>query len=174
MESIEQKILLYDDLPASERAEVDAYLVEHPGGRALQEEGRQLRGLLDAAARTGADLPDAETVAEAVVARYMGGRPLPPALAAITERVAEAVRSQPEVERQHALMVERLKSLSAEAASPLDHFEQLTGRRLGSGPAPDAEPPAVARREREREHGWRADRAPVSLRRLSPPRLAFA
>lgn len=187
MDDIDDQILNYDDLPAEERRAVDAYLAEHPEAEALLAEGRAVRSLLEAAARLGAEVPDAESIAQVVAAQHMAQRPLPADLAALGRRVEEAADRHPEVERRHHIMQDRLKTLTAGAESPRAQFERLAGRRLGarwrpesssaSATQPAAAPAATAPR-RDRSKGWRAsvtDHPSLSLfRQMSLPRLAFA
>ena len=191
MEDLEPLLLNYDDLPAVERAEADAYLAAHPAAASVLAEGRALRALLEEAARAGADVPDAETMAHYVAARHMAQRPLPPDLVALGQRIEAALAAHPEVERQLSMMGDRLKTLTSEAESPRAQFERLTGRRLGSSqpheaprplslatlPEPAADHPKPVDR-RARSRGWRtsvADHVAIPLlQRVSMPRLAFA
>ncbi|MEP0547205.1 MAG: hypothetical protein ABJF88_09760 [Rhodothermales bacterium] len=191
MEDLEHLLLNYDDLPAAERAQADAYLDAHPGAASVLAEGRALRGLLEQAARAGADLPDAESIAHYVAARHMAHHPLPSDLAALEQRIEAALAAHPDVERQFSMMQDRLRTLTAEAESPRAQFERLTGRRLGGAQpketasplpfAPLPEPPVEHRNpseRRARSGGWRtsvADYAAIPfLQRVSLPRLAFA
>jgi hypothetical protein len=191
MEDLEHLLLNYDDLPAAERAQADAYLDAHPGAASVLTEGRALRGLLDQAARAGADLPDAEAIAHYVAARHMAHRPLPPDLVALGQRIEAALAAHPDVERQFSMMQDRLKTLTAEAESPRAQFERLTGRRLGGAQPQEAPSPVpfaalsesspdrrTTPERRARSRGWRtsvADYATIPfLQRVSLPRLAFA
>ena len=198
MDDIELKLLNYDALSSTERAEAEAHLAAHPEASALVDEGRALRGLLEQAARAGADVPDAEAVAQYVAAQHMAHQPLPPDLAALGERVEAAFAAHPEVERHYSIMRDRLYALTAEAESPRAQFERLTGtrlksnrlrsRRLTDGPRendlPDdelAEVPPVRPAQPapdRRPQSWRATvRASTSvpfLHRYSPARLALA
>ncbi len=186
MDKIEALLLNYDELPTAERAEVDAYLAEHPEAAPLLAEGRALRALLEEAARAGADVPDAETVAQYVAAQYMAQHPLPPDLAALGRRIEATFAEHPEVERQYSIMRDRLKTLTTGAESPRAQFQRLTGRRLGgaqhASAPPRSAPPALASRHttdrNDRSRGWRTsvvDRHALPLlQRVSLPRLAFA
>jgi len=191
MTDIESRLLNYDELPASERDEVDAYLAEHPEAADLLAEGRALRALLEEAGRLDADVPDAEAVAQFIAAQHMAQRPLPDELAALGRRIEAAFEEHPEVERQFSMMQERLKTLVADAESPRAQFERLTGRSLGTSrrteaaPAPEvpatmaavqaaAQPAPPARRDRSKT--WRTSVTDsLSLfQSFSLPRLAFA
>lgn len=185
MEDLAPLLLNYDDLPAGERDKVDAYLAAHPDAAPVLAEGRALRALLEEAARAGADVPDAETLAQYIAAQYMAQRPLPPDLTALGQRIEATLAAHPDVERQFSMMRDRLKALTSEAESPRAQFERLTGRRLGAAQShEDPRPlalatlpePAPERRTRPRE--WRTsvtdrDARPL-LQRVSLPRLAFA
>jgi hypothetical protein len=141
MNDIEQKLLLYDDLPPSEQEEVARYVEQHPEWAPLLAEARALHALL----RTGrADAtPDATTVAAYVVARALGG-PATPEQAARHARVADALAEDAALERQSREMAQALEQLAAEAEDPLVQFERLTGRRLGQAPAaPERAAPRV-------------------------------
>lgn len=187
MNSIEQALLNYDDLPASERTAVDAYLDEHPEAEAMLAEGRAIRALLEDAARAGADVPDAESLARYLASQYTAGHhALPPDLAALGERIEAAFDEHPELERRYAMMEDRLKALTATAESPAAQFERLTGRPLAyelndlaAEPVPPLPAPAPAPEPiRTRARSWRSsvtDRAAVPLlRRVTLPRLALA
>ncbi|MEM1042438.1 MAG: hypothetical protein AAGI91_07385 [Bacteroidota bacterium] len=182
MGSIEQALLNYDDLPASERDAVDAYLAEHPEAELIRAEGRAVRALLDDAARAGAEVPDAESMARYLASQYAAGNhPLPPDLAALGNRIEDAFDEHPELERRYAMMQDRLKTLTQGAESPAAQFKRLTSLPLdpdgssGIGFTPYT-PTAVPKREPARS--WRTsvtDRPAVPLRRrVSLPRLALA
>ncbi len=184
MESIEQALLNYDDLPVSERAAVDAYLDEHPEAEAMRAEGRAVRALLDDATRAGAEVPDAESLARYLASQYAAGHhPLPPDLIALGNRIEAAFDEHPELERRYAMMQDRLKALTASAESPLAQFERLTSLPLeredpsGIGFVPYTAP-APPKPKRETARSWRSsvtDRPAVPLmRRVSLPRLALA
>ncbi len=184
MENIDQALLNYDDLPASERAAVDGYLAEHPEAQATLAEGRALRALLHDAAEAEAAVPDAESLALYLATRSASSRPLPPELEALSTRIEDAFGEHPELERRYAMMQDRLKRLTTEAEAPLAQFERLTGRRLGHVEAPDplddvardaAAPAPESRRVRQAWRASVADRAAAPLlRRVSLPRLALA
>src|SRR5690606_29642769 len=133
---IKERLLLYDELPPDERAELDAYLAEHPDAAALLAEGRALRDLL-AEARSGSAEPSSAELAEYVATRHLGPQPPPPDLAALEERVERAAE-RPEVRAQLAALEERLEALAAGAADPATQFERLTGRPLDPAPPPEA------------------------------------
>jgi hypothetical protein len=191
MTDIESRLLNYDELPASERDEVDAYLAEHPEAADVLAEGRTLRALLEEAGRLDAEVPDAEAVAQFIAAQHMAQRPLPDDLAALGRRIEAAFEDHPEVERQYSMMQERLKTLVTNAESPRAQFERLTGRSLGTSrgadPSPAQETPATmaavqaASRpapqvRRDRSKTWRTSVTDsLSLvQSYSLPRLAFA
>ena len=191
MTDIESRLLNYDELPASERDEVDAYLAEHPEAASLLAEGRALRALLEEAGRLDADVPDAEAVAQFIAAQHMAQRPLPDELTALGRRIEAAFEDHPEVERQYSMMQERLKTLVTNAASPRAQFERLTGRSLGTSrgadPSPAQETPATMAAvqaasqpappvRRDRSKDWRTSVTDsLSLfQNFSLPRLAFA
>lgn len=191
MNDIESRLLNYDELPTSERDDVDAYLAEHPEAASLLAEGRALRALLEEAGRLDADVPDAEAVAQFIAAQYMAQRPLPDDLQALGRRIEAAFADHPEVERQYSMMQERLKTLITNAESPLVQFERLTGRSLGTSrrtaPSPVPETPATMAAaqaalestppvRRNRSKGWRTSVTDsLSLfQSFSLPRLAFA
>lgn len=181
----ESQLLNYDSLPASARAEADAYLAEHPDAARLVAEGRALHALLGQAARFGAEVPDTEALAQFVTAQFMAHRPLPPEVEALGQRIHDALAAHPELERQYSMMLDRLRSLTDAAESPHTQFERLVGYSLTgapsrtptSGPADANGAPAVAA-PRQRHRSWRApadepDGRPL-LQRLSFPRLALA
>lgn len=185
MDKITLLLLNYDELPAAERAEVDAYLDEHPAAASLLAEGRALHVLLAEAARAGADVPDAEAIAQYVAAQHMGQRPLPPDLVALGRRIEAAFAAHPDVERQYSIMQDRLKALTSTAESPRAQFERLTGRRMNAPQQADvprstpiAPLPKQTAERHGRSRGWRtsvADRTAIPLlQRVSLPRLAFA
>ena len=74
MKPIEQQILLYDDLPASEREEVDRYVEAHPEWAPLLAEARGLHTLLGTLPPAGA-VPDALDIAQYVLARHLDRHP---------------------------------------------------------------------------------------------------
>jgi len=191
MTDIASRLLNYDELPASERDEVDAYLAEHPEAAHILAEGRALRALLDEAGRLDAEVPDAEAIAQFIAAQHMAQQPLPDDLAALGRRIEAALADHPEVERQYSMMQERLKTLVTNAESPRAQFERLTGRSLGASrqaePAPVEEAPAtmaaaqaaaqaVPPARRDRSKTWRTSVTDsLSLfQSFSLPRLAFA
>lgn len=197
MDDLEIRLLNYDTLSSAERAEVEAYLAAHPEASALVDEGRALRALLEQAARAGADIPDAEAIAQYVAAQHMAHQPLPPDLAALGQRVEAAFAAHPEVERHYSIMRDRLHALTAEAESPLAQFERLTGTRLKSNrltnrrltdrphendlavaaaEVPPLRPaqPAPARRPKSWRATVRESTSVPFLQRYSPARLALA
>jgi len=185
MDDIESRLLNYDELPAPEREEVDAYLAEHPESASLLAEGRRFRAILEEAGRLDAEVPDAEAIAQFIAAQHMSQRPLPPDLDALGSRIEAAFEEHPEVERQYSMMQERLKTLAANAESPRAQFERLTERKLGAVRRTDLVPeplapvaaPAPARApRRDRSKGWRTSvTSHLSLvQQFSLPRLAFA
>ena len=76
MENIDQHLLNYDDLSAPARAAVDAYLDAHPEAATTLAEGRAMRRLLEDAARAGAAVPDAESLARYLASQYAAGNPM--------------------------------------------------------------------------------------------------
>lgn len=191
MENIERHLLNYDDLPASERVAVDTYLDTHPEAEAMIAEGRAVRALLEDAARAGAEVPDAESLARYLASQYASGsHHLPADLAALGERIEAALEEHPELERRYAMMQDRLRKLTQGGESPRAQFERLTGHPLGQEPEAAGNgalhglaslpTPATSAPEpqRERSRSWRTsvtDRAAVPLvRRISFPQLAFA
>ncbi len=191
MEDIERLLLNYDDLPASERAAVDAHLDAHPEAEAALAEGRAVRALLEDAARAGAPVPDAESLARYLASQHAAGtHALPPDLVALGERIEAALGEHPELERRYAMMQDRLKALTRGGESPRTQFERLTGHRLGQEPAaaghpPQREPADLAPgpapepdSQPERSRSWRPSvtdrRAVPLLRRVSLPRFALA
>lgn len=180
MDAIEHLLLNYDALTPAERAEAEAYLADHPGARALVEEGRALYAVLEQAARSGGEVPDPESVARYVLSRHASRHPLPPDLAALGRRVEASLRSHPEVERQFSIMRDRLRTLADGAESPRSQFERLAGYSLDSAPEADPVPsePDAPPIPQDRSRSWRApSRAPDPrplLRRVPFTRLALA
>lgn len=182
MAAIEHLLLNYDALTPAERAEAEAYLGAHPEARALITEGRALYAVLEQAARSGAEVPDPESVARYVLTRHASRHPLPPDLAALGRRVEAALRTHPEVERQYSIMQDRLRALTDRAEAPRAQFERLAGYSLGSAPAPETDlvpsEPDPLSLPHGRHRSWRApsgtpDHRPL-LRRLPFTRLALA
>lgn len=181
MDDIELRLLNYDELPAPEREEVDAYVAEHPEAASLLVEGRRLRAILEEAGRLDTEVPDAEAIAQFIAAQHMGQHPLPPDLEALGRRIEASFEEHPEVERQYSMMRERLKALAASAESPRAQFERLTSRKLGASrqtkSTSESTTPAAARPpRRDRSKGWRTSvTSHLSLvQQFSLPRLAFA
>lgn len=156
MKPIEQQILLYDDLPASEREEVDRYVEAHPEWAPLLAEARGLHTLLGTLPPAGA-VPDALDIAQYVLARHLDRHPEATPLAPHYAVVEQALTENPALERQARAMAKALEQIAAEAEDPVAHFERLTGRRL--------EP--IRREEKVIAPTFR-------LHRLQPLRLALA
>ncbi|HLT47414.1 MAG TPA: hypothetical protein VK002_09325 [Rubricoccaceae bacterium] len=146
MNDIEQKLLLYDDLPPEEQEEVERYVQVHPEWTALLAEARALRALLRSTHDDDA-APDATDIADYVVARALGKRRPPPEYAARYARVEAALAADPALERQAREMLKTLEQVAAEAEDPMAQFERLTGRRLEARApaAPTAPAPRVLR-----------------------------
>src|SRR5690606_25302862 len=144
MNDIEQKLLLYDDLPPEEQEEVERYVQVHPEWTALLAEARALRALLRSTHDDDA-APDATDIADYVVARALGKRRPPPEYAARYARVEAALAADPALERQAREMLKTLEQVAAEAEDPMAQFERLTGRRLEARApaAPTAPAPRV-------------------------------
>ncbi|MDX1418853.1 MAG: hypothetical protein R3181_02695 [Rubricoccaceae bacterium] len=161
MNTIEQQLLLYSDLSPAEREAVDAYVQEHPEWAPLLEEAQALHALLRAA--HPAEPPDAAALADYVADRALGA-PDTPERRTRHATVEAALAADPALSRRADAMTETLAGLADASATPLAHFEQLTGRRL-------AETPGLAR---TRAGAPAPDRPPARVLRWHPLRLALA
>lgn len=165
MNSTEERLLSYDELPPGEQAELDAHLAAHPEARALLEEGRALRAVLEKAG-PASPVPSASELAHYVVSRHLGPSPAPRELAELAGRVEQAAEANAELRAELAALEARLEALTAGAAGPAEHFARLTGRRLG---------PLAARRAPRPPARRAPSRGPRPLlRRVSLRRLALA
>lgn len=126
---IARRLDLYADLDPRERAEVDAYVADHPEWTPRLAEARALAALLDAAA-PGLQ-PDA--IARLVVDERMDGKESPEAFSDDAELKAEADRIR-----------DRLDTLASEAEDPLAKFERLTGRTLSEAEVRPVRPLGLA------------------------------
>ncbi len=153
MAPLDQRILAYSDLPESERAEVERLALGDPERAALLAQAQALHAVLTEA-RMAADV-DVTALAEYVIGRHQRRRQLPPEVAARYERVEQALRERPELEREARGLLRALERIAAEAEDPVAQFERLTGQRLApavhrptSPAAPDRGPARPLRRVR--------------------------
>jgi hypothetical protein len=161
MPPIDQLLLIYDDLPPAERSEADAYLIDHPDARKTVEEGRRLRALARRPRSGEPGVTDAELL---YLLSAPPGRPLPPLLAAVADRVEAARAASPEVAARHEELAHQIQEFEASIPSARAQFEALTGRSLRQRDGVRQDRPAVA----PARHRWRQP-AP-----WSPAKLAIA
>ena len=96
MLSIQEKILLYFDLPEDEQANVDRYILEHPELVELFAESQALHALISAA--RGDELPNTSTLTNFVLFSGMKAVDPPADVAARHARVEAAIREHPELQ----------------------------------------------------------------------------
>ncbi|MDX1440346.1 MAG: hypothetical protein R3284_10640 [Rubricoccaceae bacterium] len=126
MNFIEQKILLFDELPEGDRAEVEAYLHSNRGAQALLDEGRALRRILSMGVDEAGEV-GSEDVADYVVSRAMGED-----LNTRFHRVEQAIRQNPELASIVTSLEENLSRMTANAEDPIAQFERLSGHAVSS------------------------------------------
>lgn len=154
MTNIEQNLLLFDDLSASEQAEAEAYLREHPEAQSLVEEGQVLRGLLASQEIANVDMED---VADYVVSRrFIHNDPR-------LNRVGDAIQAHPELAKAVATIESNLARIIVGAEDPIAQFERLSGHSLS------ADTTAKVAKDRPAER-----RAPQMRLVRRPMRLALA
>jgi anti-sigma factor RsiW len=161
MRQIEALLFIYDDLSSSERSEADVFLKEHPEMRARVEEGRRLRGLLEAAAPRA--VSDADLATIAVLRASAGEEAL---LARLEARLAEALQEDPALAERLAELEARYDALNAGLPSPAEHFEHLRNM-------PPASPPRHQPPRRPAPAGDRPQRKPARRARLRLPVAAL-
>ena len=133
MDALDQKILLYASLNADDRAEVDAYVGEHPEAAEALAAVQALDRLLGAA-RPPEGTPTEADLAEYLAARHAGG---PTEGSADAERlgwVEEAIHEDPATERAYREMARRLDALVDRAEDPFAQFERLAGQPVVARP----------------------------------------
>ena len=158
MLSIQEKILLYSDLPEDEQAGVQQHIREHPELEALFAESQALHALLDAAREDA--IPDASALLDYVLfSAITAGNP-PADVAVRHARTEAAVHEHPELQAQVEAIRSSLHRLTETAEDPIARFERLTARNQGSFSTPAADREAVARRQ--------------GMRLVRPVRLALA
>jgi len=158
MQHIQERILLYFDLPESEQASVEQHIREHPELEALFAESKALHTMLKAA-REDAQ-PDASALIDYVLfSSITVGNP-PADVAARHARTEAVVREHPELQAQVEAIRSSLHRLTETAEDPIARFDRLTMRDQGLSSAPAADREAIARRQ--------------GMRMFRPIRLALA
>lgn len=170
--NIEDRISLYPELSAEERAEVDDYVDLHPEWRAALDEARLWTELLEAARTLGEDPPGRDALAYYAATRNLSFENAPPVIADTVLRLRARIEADPDLSRRAETMMARKNEMDSESPAAA-HFERLTGRSLadidaalsGKESASDTRP-ALPRRKARSVSKWPLGRAATAVAAL--------
>lgn len=158
MLSIQEKILLYFDLPEEEQAELLLQVSGNTELEALYAESQALHSLLAASAQDV--IPDASALTDFVLYSAMKAGNPPADLAAHYANIESAVRENPALLAQVETIRTSLRRLTETAEDPIARFDRLTAGPQAPAMKAASDREAIARRK--------------SMRILRPMRWALA
>lgn len=124
MNSIIQKLLVFDDLPADEQSELEEYIRDNPEAERYLAEGRAIQQVL--AAGNVSDELDAEQLADYVVSRSFAGGKKEQRFDSV-ERLLE---ERPELAEIVKGFERNLQRITDGAEDPFDQFTRLSGHTI--------------------------------------------
>lgn len=151
--TLEERILLYPDLPPEERRAVDAAVAGQPELEAMLDDVRDLHALFGEAELSDALQPGVEALSHYVVS---GGLP-PRGTDPVADRLRAALDTDAALREEYETMQARMAQLDTEAEPAELQFQRLAARKPAAEaplPPPPAAPtrrPRPARRAKERE-----------------------
>jgi TolA-binding protein len=126
--TLEERILLYPDLPAEERRAVEAAVVGQPELEAMLDEVRELRSLFEEAELGEAVQPGAEVLSHYVVTGGLPAKGADP----VADRLRAAIETDPELRAEYEAMQARMAQLADESEPADVQFRRLSGRSQAS------------------------------------------
>lgn len=164
--TLEERILLYPDLPPEERRAVEAAVAGQPELQAMLEEARELHALFEEA-----DLSPSARPGEEALSRYVVSGGLPPeGTDPLADQLRAMLEADPTLREDCEAMEARAAQLADEAEPAEVQFQRLSGRKLSAEPVRSRR----SRAEKASSPASRAgDRAAVRGARPAVQRVAF-
>ena len=142
---MEDKILLYSELPPQEQRAVEEHVARHPELLPTLEEAKAFKALLHEALLLCADPPGDEALAYYLATRHISPHPVPASLREAFAHIEARLTDDASLRAHYEVLSSRMAALEA-ASDPVEQFERLTGHRLPrlSRPAPGQRAEVVA------------------------------
>lgn len=132
---MEDKLLVYSELPPEEQRAVEAHVAQHPELLPALEEARAFRELLQEARLLRADPPGDEALAYYLATRHVSPHPVPASLQDAFAGIEVRLTADASLRTRYEALSSRMAALEA-ASDPVEQFERLTGHRLPRQPQP--------------------------------------
>ena len=132
---MEDKILLYSELPPQEQRAVEEHVARHPELLPALEEARAFKALLHEALLLRVDPPGDEALAYYLATRHVGPHPVPASLGEAFARIEARLTADTSMRARYEVLRHRMAALEA-ASDPVEQFEHLTGHQLPCLPRP--------------------------------------